>query len=417
MACGSSTLLHFPSEILLQVFQHVDYKDLVNLSLVNNLFCNVATDDSLWKIQCDKCFMLQECPEDSTWKELFLKYYGNYGDVLGVYIRIRTAWNKIMGYLKKYDKVITSTLLPPATEEQLREAESKLGCRFPDDMRCSLKIYNGQKQGAGPGLLGCIAISTHFRSEKLLDCKTIAENFSVEDDSPFPGCTPITYCCMTQRCQLMSFREEYGIPNGQIFFPCADGDSKDDDLDAFICGNTYTEWLEELAELMDKEIFYRIKGCHFRFLDVPDCVRVTRDMFTVKVGTCFMPDLSTVHPPSFFYVYRITMKMHDDAPRKESCQLLSRYWSITDMDGNEEIMEGPGVVGENPVLIPGEEFSWESGTTFPTTYGNMKGHFVMINLEKGTEFRIECPVFHMKCLPYETSAQRKERVEERKKNL
>ncbi|XP_048240595.1 uncharacterized protein LOC125373520 [Haliotis rufescens] len=69
---------------------------------------------------------------------------------------------------------------------------------------------------------------------------------------------------MTQRCQLMSFRDEFGIPNGQIFFPCADEDSKDDDLDAFICGNNYTEWLEELAEIMDKEIFYRIRGCHFR---------------------------------------------------------------------------------------------------------------------------------------------------------
>lgn len=39
--------------------------------------------------------------------------------------------------------------------------------------------------------------------------------------------------------------------------------------------------------------------------------------------------------------------------------------------------------GENPVLIPGEEYSWESGTTFPTTYGNMKGYFTMTSLNKG----------------------------------
>lgn len=74
------------------------------------------------------------------------------------------------------------------------------------------------------------------------------------------------------------------------------------------------------------------------------------------------------------------MTMSPDAPQSESCQLETRHWIITDDKGSEEQVDGPGVVGEYPVMYPGASFSWVSSTNFATTYGNMKGHFRMRNL-------------------------------------
>ncbi|PRD26956.1 UNVERIFIED_CONTAM: apaG [Trichonephila clavipes] len=75
------------------------------------------------------------------------------------------------------------------------------------------------------------------------------------------------------------------------------------------------------------------------------------------------------------------MSMSPDAPQSEACQLETRHWIITDDNGSEEQVDGPGVVGEYPVMYPGANFSWVSSTSFTTTYGNMKGYFRMRNLQ------------------------------------
>lgn len=80
-------------------------------------------------------------------------------------------------------------------------------------------------------------------------------------------------------------------------------------------------------------------------------------------------------------LFHYRMSMSPDAPQSESCQLETRHWIITDDKGSEEQVDGPGVVGEYPVMYPGAIFSWVSSTSFTTTYGNMKGHFRMRNLQ------------------------------------
>ncbi|CAL1264356.1 unnamed protein product [Larinioides sclopetarius] len=107
----------------------------------------------------------------------------------------------------------------------------------------------------------------------------------------------------------------------------------------------------------------------------------TTNHITVSVATCFLPEISKIHPPKFFHTYRITMTMSPDAPQSEACQLETRHWTITDDNGSEEQVDGPGVVGEYPVMYPGASFSWVSSTSFTTTYGNMRGYFRMRNLQ------------------------------------
>ncbi|XP_035665022.1 F-box only protein 3-like [Branchiostoma floridae] len=83
----------------------------------------------------------------------------------------------------------------------------------------------------------------------------------------------------------------------------------------------------------------------------------------------------------------------------EACQLDRRYWLITNADGWVDQVEGPGVVGEFPILRPGTTYEWTSCTTFNTPTGTMRGYFTMHYLKTGQPLKVECPEYHMHAPP------------------
>lgn len=411
------SILDLPSEILLHIFALVDYKHLCRCAQVCRKFKELAEDESLWKLHCWNEFLLHNyrCLESQTWKDVFLSHWGRFARTHSpdVYRKVRRLWDRLENYLKEHDPKMFDTLREPAFLGEIQIAEERMKCRFPPDLRCSLQIHNGQEMGTGLGLLGCMMISTYFRSEGLLDCASMARSF--DDEGDLIGCVPITYCFISRKSQYLAVNEAGGFKTGEIFYPTPD--QRSSDADQFITGNSYLEWFTRFVEDLETNAFPRIENRIFRFYHEPGCTAVTDGCFTVSASTCFMPDLSTINPPHYFYVYRITMSMDEDADKQMSCQLETRHWVITEEDGREEHVDGPGVVGEYPVMSPGATFSWTSCTTFSTTYGNMRGHFTMKKLETGEEISITCPVYHMKCLPHKTAIDRQQALLQRKKNL
>lgn len=79
-----------------------------------------------------------------------------------------------------------------------------------------------------------------------------------------------------------------------------------------------------------------------------------------------------------------------------SATLLSRYWLITDANGKEVEVEGEGVVGETPVIGPGETYKYTSGAILDTPVGTMQGHYTLRN-EFGSEFEAPISVFRLAC--------------------
>ena len=76
-------------------------------------------------------------------------------------------------------------------------------------------------------------------------------------------------------------------------------------------------------------------------------------------------------------------------------QLQTRHWIITDGDGRVEEVQGPGVVGEQPVLMPGESFEYTSGCPLPTPTGSMVGTYQMIT-PTGERFDVEIAKFDLR---------------------
>jgi ApaG protein len=97
----------------------------------------------------------------------------------------------------------------------------------------------------------------------------------------------------------------------------------------------------------------------------------------------------------FVFFYRITVENFNDF----EVQLVRRHWDIFDSNGIKTVVEGEGVVGEKPILAPGELFSYESACNLESGIGRMAGHYEFMRTENGELFQAEIPDFVLE-VPY-----------------
>ena len=109
---------------------------------------------------------------------------------------------------------------------------------------------------------------------------------------------------------------------------------------------------------------------------------------SVNVNTAYLADQSD--PASDRYVFAYTISISNAGT--VSAQLISRHWIITDAENVTQEVKGLGVVGEQPLLRPGESFEYTSGTAMATPVGTMRGSYQMV-AEDGNKFDAEIPSF------------------------
>lgn len=117
----------------------------------------------------------------------------------------------------------------------------------------------------------------------------------------------------------------------------------------------------------------------------------------IKISTRvrFKKEYSEPDKNYFVFFYRITIENYNEF----EVQLLRRHWDIFDSNGIKTVVEGEGVVGEKPVLAPGETFSYESACNLESGMGRMGGYYEMMKSENGELFQAEIPEFTME-VPY-----------------
>lgn len=92
----------------------------------------------------------------------------------------------------------------------------------------------------------------------------------------------------------------------------------------------------------------------------------------------------------YFFAYHMTIKNKS----KDPVQLMSRHWVITDSHGNTEEVRGAGVVGQQPRILPGQTFEYDSACPLATSSGTMRGSYQLLSEDGGT-FDIEIPEFYL----------------------
>ena len=110
----------------------------------------------------------------------------------------------------------------------------------------------------------------------------------------------------------------------------------------------------------------------------------------MSVEPTYLEAESSPESSQYFWAYRVIIENRG----RETVQLLSRHWMITNARGELTEVKGPGVVGEQPVLKPGELFEYTSGAPLNTSSGMMGGAYQM-ETESGERFDIEIPTFSL----------------------
>ena len=123
-------------------------------------------------------------------------------------------------------------------------------------------------------------------------------------------------------------------------------------------------------------------------------VAVSGDL-TVRVAVSFLPEQSAPDQGRWFWSYHVRIENNGE----ETVQLLERYWRIVDGRGNVHEVRGQGVVGEMPVITPGESYDYVSGCPLDTSAGSMRGHYQFVD-GAGNRIDAEIPEFALQS-PFE----------------
>jgi ApaG protein len=143
---------------------------------------------------------------------------------------------------------------------------------------------------------------------------------------------------------------------------------------------------EDAAAVADDVAAMAARGAESGANVLPGIAAIVHDgvMFTseattrgvrVSVVSEYAPDRSQPSRNQWFFLYTITITNEG----AETVQLLSRHWIITDATGQVEEVKGPGVIGQQPVLEPGESFTYTSGCPLRTSFGVMEGTYQMVS--------------------------------------
>jgi ApaG protein len=115
--------------------------------------------------------------------------------------------------------------------------------------------------------------------------------------------------------------------------------------------------------------------------------------FTVEVRPQYLPQQSAPDEGQFVFAYTITITNTGEV----AAQLIARTWNVNDANGHTERVKGLGVVGQQPLLQPGQAFEYTSGTRLRTPTGTMHGSYLCV-AEDGERFDADIPMFVLDAL-------------------
>ena len=111
----------------------------------------------------------------------------------------------------------------------------------------------------------------------------------------------------------------------------------------------------------------------------------------ISVESVFRKDLSNIENSIYFFNYRIVIENTNSF----DIQLVKRYWHIFDSLNAPKIIEGDGVVGEQPIIKPGQKHAYVSGCDLNSEIGYMKGYYTFLKIDSNENFKASIPRFEL----------------------
>lgn len=111
----------------------------------------------------------------------------------------------------------------------------------------------------------------------------------------------------------------------------------------------------------------------------------------ISVATRFEGNYFKDHTVLYAFSYQITIENLST----DIVQLLARHWEIFDSLNFTEMVDGEGVIGQTPIIIPGDKYVYSSGCMLHSTIGAMNGFYTMLNLSTSENFEVQIPTFKL----------------------
>ena len=113
------------------------------------------------------------------------------------------------------------------------------------------------------------------------------------------------------------------------------------------------------------------------------------DKIKINVKSSFISDKSSIKKSIYFFMYRVTIVNNSD----KKLQLTNRHWHISDANDNTQVIDGEGVIGERPILNPGDSFKYSSFCPIKTEFGTMSGYYTFKEVYTGELYKGIIPKF------------------------
>jgi ApaG protein len=119
--------------------------------------------------------------------------------------------------------------------------------------------------------------------------------------------------------------------------------------------------------------------------------QLDNDSINIIIETAYLEQHSEPHNKRFAFSYKVTIQNNGD----QAAQLISRHWIITDANNAVQEVQGIGVIGQQPRILPGASYSYSSGSVLETQAGTMEGSYQM-QTDAGENFDVVIPAFLLK---------------------
>jgi len=126
-------------------------------------------------------------------------------------------------------------------------------------------------------------------------------------------------------------------------------------------------------------------------IDLNNMVSKISEGVEISIETFYQKDYSNPLQNEYMFAYRITIENHNSFPIK----LLRRYWEVFDSNTEQRIVEGEGVVGVQPLIMPGKNYEYVSGCHLKSELGKMEGYYTMENIENKELIKVNIPAFKL----------------------
>ncbi|XP_038898580.1 F-box protein SKIP16 isoform X1 [Benincasa hispida] len=426
------------------IFAKLSPKDSAVAACVSRQFRSSASEDSLWEKFCNQDLNLTD-PIDHLGNLIpsFKETYKVWRRAFGMYPwplvkRVKGCWDRLKNWLSTNFPEALVTLRDGASEADIQELENTLKVKLPLPTRILYRFHNGQElkggyvdsiRGFPLGLIGGYTFYGQTVNVYLLPLKqVVSETKSIIRDLGFSRRSKFIVVASSSTLTEKVFF--LNCASGQLFvgtanlredgemIPCVPGAlinsvhecNAEQQQDAMLL------WLEEHVRRLENGIIKLRETKNIRSISLfpeesPLCSAAITNGVRVRASAVFIPELTDLLDSggNYQFAYSIRMSLQDEGCiingiTFNSCQLHLRHWIVLANDYLVSRVDGEAVIGEYPLLHPGEEFVYESCSSLYSSMGSLEGSFTFVpgslTYPKGSPFEVQVARFPLQVPTY-----------------